>query len=56
MVIITFAIVSLIASLLVHWFTVTQITKWFDKFFFEQNQTMEKYADDIKEIVNKRKL
>lgn len=50
------ALTALIVSLLVHWFTVTQVTKWFDKFFFEQNQIMEKYADDIKEIINKRKL
>ncbi|VTU08535.1 Uncharacterised protein [Actinobacillus indolicus] len=55
-IIITSAFTSFIVSLLVHWFTITQVTKWFDKFFSEQNQIMEKYADDIKEIVNQRKL
>lgn len=54
-IIITSAFTSFIVSLLVHWFTITQVTKWFDKFFFEQNQIMEKYADDIKEIIHKRK-
>ena len=50
-IIITSGFTSFIISLLVHWFTITQVTKWFDKFFSEQNQIMEKYADDIKEIV-----
>ncbi|HDX1103284.1 hypothetical protein [Pasteurella multocida] len=54
-IIITSAITSIIVSLLVHWFTVTQITKWFDKFFREQTQIMKKYSDDVKEIINKRK-
>ncbi|UQX80699.1 hypothetical protein M3703_05095 [Mannheimia haemolytica] len=54
--ILTSALTALIISLLVHWFTITQVTKWFDKFFNEQTQIMKKYADDIKDIVNKRKL
>lgn len=53
--ILTSALIALIVSLLVHWFTITQVTKWFDKFFFEQNQIMKKYADDVKEIIDKRK-
>ncbi|WGE64025.1 hypothetical protein NYR75_04155 [Actinobacillus equuli subsp. haemolyticus] len=54
--ILTSALTALIISLLVHWFTITQVTKCFDKFFFEQNQIMKKYADDVKEIIDKRKL
>lgn len=54
--ILTSALTALIISLLVHWFTITQVTKWFDKFFFEQNQIMKKYADDVKEIIDRRKL
>lgn len=53
--ILTSALIALVISLLVHWFTVVQVTKWFDKFFDEQNQIMKKYADDVKEIVSKRK-
>lgn len=52
-IIIISALTSFTVSLLVHWFTITQVTKWFDKFFSEQNQIMGKYADDIKEIINK---
>lgn len=54
--ILTSALTALIISLLVHWVTITQVTKWFDRFFFEQNQIMKKYADDVKEIIDKRKL
>lgn len=54
--ILTSALMALVISLLVHWFTITQVTKWFDKFFFEQNQIMKKYADDVKEIMDRRKL
>lgn len=45
---------ALIVSLLVHWFTVTQVTKWFDNFFEEETKTLEKYAKDIEKIVKKR--
>lgn len=54
--ILTSAMIALIVSLLVHWFTITQVTKWFDKFFFEQNQIMKKYADDVKEIIDRQNL
>lgn len=54
--ILTSALMALVISLLVHWFTITQVTEWFDKFFFEQNQIMKKYADDVKEIMDRRKL
>lgn len=54
-IIITSALTSLIISLLVHWFAVVQVTKWFDKFFDEQNQIMKKYTDDVKEIISTRK-
>ncbi|HHE3620717.1 TPA: hypothetical protein ACPD3F_000836 [Pasteurella multocida] len=49
------ALTSLIVSLLVHWFAVTQVTKWFDRFFNEQEQIMKKYADDVKDIISKRR-
>lgn len=48
------ALTALIVSLLVHWFTVTQVTKWFDKFFEEESKTLEKYAKDIEKIVKER--
>lgn len=48
------ALTALIVSLLVHWFTVTQITKWFDNFFEEETKTLEKYAKDIEKIVKER--
>ncbi|WP_179108646.1 hypothetical protein [Rodentibacter genomosp. 2] len=51
--ILTSALISLLVSLLVHWFTVTQVTKWFDKFFNEETKVFEKYAKDIKDIVKK---
>ncbi|AOF54469.1 hypothetical protein AC062_2383 [Pasteurellaceae bacterium NI1060] len=51
--ILTSALVSLLVSLLVHWFTMTQVTKWFDKFFNEETKAFEQYAKDIKEIVKK---
>lgn len=35
--ILTSALMALVISLLVHWFTITQVTEWFDKFFFEQS-------------------
>ncbi|HII3831088.1 TPA: hypothetical protein ACY380_002109 [Pasteurella multocida] len=54
--ILTSALIALVISLLVHWFTITQVTKWFDKFFNEQTQIMKKYADDVKEIMDRRKL
>ncbi|MFC1015217.1 hypothetical protein ACFGYI_04205 [Pasteurella multocida] len=50
-VIIISALTSIVVSLLVHWFTVTQVTKWFDGFFNEQEQIMKKYADDVKDII-----
>lgn len=48
------ALTALIVSLLVHWFIVTQITKWFDNFFEEETKTLEKYAKDIEKIVKER--
>ncbi|ERF79503.1 MULTISPECIES: hypothetical protein [Gallibacterium] len=48
------ALTALIVSLLVHWFTVTQVTKWFDNFFEEETKTLEKYAKDIEKIVKER--
>ncbi|KGQ29861.1 MULTISPECIES: hypothetical protein [Gallibacterium] len=48
------ALTALIISLLVHWFTVTQVTKWFDNFFEEETKTLEKYAKDIEKIVKER--
>lgn len=51
--ILTSALISLLVSLLVHWFTMTQVTKWFDKFFNEETKVFEQYAKDIKEIVKK---
>lgn len=48
------ALTALTVSLLVHWFTVTQITKWFDNFFEEETKTLEKYAKDIEKIVKER--
>ncbi|MDU7463112.1 MAG: hypothetical protein E7K78_02660 [Haemophilus haemolyticus] len=47
---------ALLVSLSVHYLTIIQVEKWFDKFFFEQNQIMKKYADDVKEIIDGRKL
>ncbi|WIM82209.1 hypothetical protein [Gallibacterium anatis] len=48
------ALTALTVSLLVHWFTVTQVTKWFDNFFEEETKTLEKYAKDIEKIVKER--
>lgn len=36
---------ALVVSLLVHWFTITQVTKWFDKFFEEETKALEKYKN-----------
>ncbi len=50
------ALTALIVSLLVHWFIVTQITKWFDNFFEEEAKTLEKFTNDLIQIVKKHKL
>lgn len=47
---------ALVVSLLVHWFTITQVTKWFDKFFEEETKTLEKFTNDLIQIVKKHKL
>ncbi|WP_159990843.1 hypothetical protein [Pelistega ratti] len=47
------ALVALIVSLIVHWFFMTQLTKWIDDFFDREDKTFKKYAEDITEIVRK---
>ncbi len=48
------ALTSLTISLLVHWFTVVQVTKWFDKFFEQETKTLEKYSKDLAQIVKEK--
>ncbi|BBF07659.1 hypothetical protein CHBNIII7_15420 [Haemophilus influenzae] len=46
---------ALLVSLSVHYLTIIQVEKWFDEFFDEETQKMEKFTKELSEIIQKGK-
>lgn len=51
--VVTSAVVSMLISLGFHFFTVSQVTKWFDKFYIEWTKMLQDHTKSVSDVIKK---
>lgn len=51
--VVTSAVVSILISLGFHFFTASQVTKWFDKFYAEWTKMLQDHIKSVNDVIQK---